>query len=402
MFFLEQAFTEEEAMAFVQEASHSPENQLLHDEIIDPIIQVLNTPKGRKDYIRFGNEFLEANSEMLSKEFPTKAVSFPRAYVDNVFALFGFEQKSFKELLKQLLKSVNDKTAFHTIVQSPTNVIHTFALYYSDMYMSSTNRNLRDSARQQMGLSVYNNVFNHFFHPPHPIESTMAYVYMNLDNSWGLVKSENIVNWIGNTVETAYGFYRTKMDLNMSVTLLVQFLNRIRSSFQQNMRGLANQYFANANSENGNLVGSDVAGSDEYFVSTNTTKIRENLVRKIKGKDQLYADKGNLYAGIGRLKNVKVDTLYDFAQTIDSKDIAMVMDTIFYVFIVRDGNKIEDINSSKYITRITNFPTAIDRAIAGRPVISMLSKKYKIDQSIVKAYICLIATYIMYRINDVQ
>lgn len=402
MFFLEQAFTEEEAMVFVQEASHSPENQLLHDEIIDPIIQVLNTPNGRKDYIRYGNEFLEANSEMLSKEFPTKAVSFPRAYVDNVFSLFGFEQKSFKELLKQLLKSVNDKTSFHTIVQSPTNVIHTFALYYSDMYMSSTNRNLRDSARQQMGLSVYNNVFNHFFRPPHPIESTMAYVYMNLDNSWGLVKSENIVNWIGNTVETAYGFYRTKMDLNMSVTLLVQFLNRIRSSFQQNMRGLANQYFANANSENGNLVGSDVAGSDEYFVSTNTTKIRENLVRKIKGKDQLYADKGNLYAGIGRLKNVKVDTLYDFAQTIDSKDIAMVIDTIFYVFIVRDGNKIEDINSSKYITRITNFPTAIDRAIAGRPVISMLSKKYKIDQSIVKAYICLIATYIMYRINDVQ
>lgn len=402
MFFLEQAFTEEEAMVFVQEASHSPENQLLHDEIIDPIIQVLNTPKGRNDYIRFGNEFLEANSEMLSKEFPTKAVSFPRAYVDNVFALFGFEQKSFKELLKQLLKSVNDKTAFHTIVQSPTNVIHTFALYYSDMYMSSTNRKLRDSARQQMGLSVYNNVFNHFFHPPHPIESTMAYVYMNLDNSWGLVKSENIVNWIGNTVETAYGFYRTKMDLNMSVTLLVQFLNRIRSSFRQNMRGLANQYFANANSENGNLVGSDVAGSDEYFVSTNTTKIRENLVRKIQGKDQLYVDKGNLYAGIGRLKNVKVDTLYDFAQTIDSKDIAMVIDTIFYVFIVRDGNKIEDINSSKYITRITNFPTAIDRAIAGRPVISMLSKKYKIDQSIVKAYICLIATYIMYRINDVQ
>lgn len=399
MFFLEQAFTEEEAMIFVQEALHDPENLPLRTMIIDPIIQVLEHPKSRNEYIGYGNEFLEANSEMLSKEFPTKPVSFPRAYVDNLFHMFGFEQKSFKESVKLLLKSVNDKTSFQTIIASPTNVIHAIVLFYADMIQ---HRQLRDSARQQMGLSVYNNVFNHFFHPPHPIESTMAYVYMNLDNSWGLVKSENMINWIGNTIETAFGFWRTRMSLDMSMTVLVQFLNRVRTSFQQNMRLLANQYFANANSENGNLVGSDVSGSDEYFVSNNTTKIREALVRRINGKDQLYVEKGNIYSGIARLKNVNVESLYEFAQKIDSNDIAMIIDTIFYVFLIKEGNKIEDINSTKFISRITNLPTAIDRAIAGRPVISMLSKKYSTDQTIIKAYICLIATYMMYRINDVS
>lgn len=399
MFFLEQAFTEEEAIIFVQEALHDPENLPLRTMIIDPIIQVLEHPKSRNEYIGYGNEFLEANSEMLSKEFPTKPVSFPRAYVDNLFHMFGFEQKSFKESVKLLLKSVNDKTSFQTIIASPTNVIHAIVLFYADMIQ---HRQLRDSARQQMGLSVYNNVFNHFFHPPHPIESTMAYVYMNLDNSWGLVKSENMINWIGNTIETAFGFWRTRMSLDMSMTVLVQFLNRVRTSFQQNMRLLANQYFANANSENGNLVGSDVSGSDEYFVSNNTTKIREALVRRINGKDQLYVEKGNIYSGIARLKNVNVESLYEFAQKIDSNDIAMIIDTIFYVFLIKEGNKIEDINSTKFISRITNLPTAIDRAIAGRPVISMLSKKYSTDQTIIKAYICLIATYMMYRINDVS
>lgn len=399
MFFLEQAFTEEEAMIFVQEALHDPENLPLRTMIIDPIIQVLEHPKSRNEYIGYGNEFLEANSEMLSKEFPTKPVSFPRAYVDNLFHMFGFEQKSFKESVKLLLKSVNDKTSFQTIIASPTNVIHAIVLFYADMIQ---HRQLRDSARQQMGLSVYNNVFNHFFHPPHPIESTMAYVYMNLDNSWGLVKSENMINWIGNTIETAFGFWRTRMSLDMSMTVLVQFLNRVRTSFQQNMRLLANQYFANANSENGNLVGDDVSGSDEYFVSNNTTKIREALVRRINGKDQLYVEKGNIYSGIARLKNVNVESLYEFAQRIDSNDIAMIIDTIFYVFLIKEGNKIEDINSTKFISRITNLPTAIDRAIAGRPVISMLSKKYSTDQTIIKAYICLIATYMMYRINDVS
>ena len=397
MFFLQEAFTEEEATIFVEASIHDPENTPLRTQIIEPIISVLEHPKSRTEYIKYGNEFLEANSEMLSKEFPTKPVSFPRAYVDNVFRMFGFEQKTFKETIKQILKSVNDKTSFQTIVQNPTNVIHSIVLVYADMIQ---HRQLRDSARQQMGLSVYNNVFNHFFHPPHPIESTMAYVYLNLDNSWNLVKSENVINWIGGTIETAYGFWRTKMDLNMSATVLVQFLNRVRTSFQQNLRLLANQYFDNM--DKGNLIGDDVNSSDEYLETNNTIKIRQGLVRRINGGDQLYKDKGNLYIGIARLKNVRVDSLYDFAQQIHSDDIGNIIDTIFYVFIVKEGNTIEDINTTKYISRITNLPTAIDRAIAGKPIISTLSKKYKVDQSIVKAYICLIATYIMYRINDVK
>ena len=72
MFFLQESFTEEEAMVFVEAALHEPENTPLRTTIIDPIIAVLEHPKSRKEYIKYGNEFLEANSEMLSKEFPTK------------------------------------------------------------------------------------------------------------------------------------------------------------------------------------------------------------------------------------------------------------------------------------------------------------------------------------------
>jgi hypothetical protein len=261
-------------------------------------------------------------------------------------------------------------------------------------------RQLRDSAKQQLGLTVYNNTFNHFFHPPHPVESTMAYVYLTLDNSWGIVKSENVINWIGNTIETCFAAWRTRISLDMSPKILVDFLNRVRSSFQQNLRLLANQYFNNL--DKGNLVADDIDSNAEYLETKNTIKIREGLIRRINSGDQLYKEKGNLYTGIARLKNVKVDTLYNFAQTISSTDIGIIMDTIFYVFLVVEDNNIEDINSTKYISRITNLPTAIDRAVAGKPIILPISKKYKVDQNIVKAYICLIATYIMYRINDVK
>ena len=100
------------------------------------------------------------------------------------------------------------------------------------------------------------------------------------------------------------------------------------------------------------------------------------------------------------MKNVKIDSLYEFAQQIETADIEMLIDMIFYVFIIKEGNNINDINSTKFISRITNLPTAIDRAIEGRPVITLLADKYKVQDNIVKAYVCFIATYMMYRIKE--
>ena len=165
---------------------------------------------------------------------------------------------------------------------------------------------------------------------------------------------------------------------------------------------LANQYFKTVEENKGNLVGTDVSSDDMYFESNNTVKLRDGLIRRINSKDQLYCNKSDLYFGIAKLKNVKTDSLYEFAQSIEQKDISMIIDTIFYVFISKEGNTIEDINTTKYISRITNLPTAIDRAVAGKPIIDRMAKKYSVDQTIVRAYICLIATYIMYRINDVK
>lgn len=397
MFFMEQELTETEAMLIVQEAVHDPKNQKLREELIDPIISILEKGSGRKQYIDYGSSFLGENATMLSREYPTKAVTFPRKYVDGLFAMFGFTMKTFKVILKDVLKSVSSSTEFATITSSPTNVIHSVALYYADMI---GNRQLRDSARQQLGLSVYAVIFNKYF-PSGLNESVMTYTFMELDNSWGIVKSENIINWIASTVETSYGFYRTKMSLNMSAEIMVAFLNRLRNSMNQNMKGLSNRYYDNL--ENGNLIGADLTGDEDYVVTNNYTTLKNNLLRLIKNKDELYYTPGKLYPAIAKLKNVKMETLFDYStKKIKHEDIGTIIDTIFYVFLVKEGHSVEDINSSAYIGRITNLPTAIDRAIAGKPIITPFSKKYKVDASIVKAHICLVATYILNRINDVK
>ena len=397
MFHLDSELTMQEALDLIQEAVTDEENLEFKELLHDPIISVLETPSGQKEYIKLGSSFLEANMEMLSEEYPTKAVVFPRTYVDKVFELFGFEMSEFKLILKELMKKVSDKTSFQTIIATPTNVIHTLALYYSDI---KNHKQLRDSARQQLSLSVYNNIFNKYFTPPHPNVAVMGYVYSTLDNSWGIVKSENIINWIGNTTETAYAFYRDKMAVEISMKIVVDFLNRLRNSFNQNMKLLRNKYGEYLTS--GEMIGEDIDGNADYLSTKNTIQIVNNLMRKIKEGDALYSEMNDTYAGIARLKNVKANALYEFAQKVEHSDIRMIMSTILYVFLTKEDHTIDEINSSKYISRITNFPTAIDRAIEGKPIILPMSKKYKTDASIVKAYICFVATYILARMNEIN
>lgn len=400
MFYMEYVIPETEMFNFIQEGVGDPESAELKSKIIDPVISILSEVKNRKKYIQYGNEFLEANAEMLASEYPTKAVVFPRKYVDDVLELFGFSVASLKETILPILRTIQnrDKANFQKIIATPSNVIHTIVLFYSDTIL---NRELRDSARQQMGLTMYNTAFKKYFSTAYD-KNIMAYTYMNLDRSWGLVKAEDIVTWIGNTVDVSYGFFKTKLTVNMSPAVLASFLGRLLSSFNQNMQQIANRYYINLNSEDVASIGDDVKAGDEYIVSDSFTQLRNNIMRNIKNGDSLYKNKNNLYSGVARLKNVKVETLYNFAQRIDHSDISKIVDNILYVFLVKEGNSIDDINTTKYISRITNMPTAVDRAITGKPIILPMSKKYKEDSIIIKAYVCLIATYILNRINDIK
>ena len=385
----------DEAMTFIESASVDSRTRL-KVEIIEPIMKVLDTKAGSDAYLKFGTEFIEANADMLAREFPTKRVSFPKKYVDNIFSVFGFDKDEFKKTFKEICADINGSD-FKTIMATPTNVIHTIVLFYSDI---TYNRYVRDSARQQLALTVYHVMFNKFYHSL-PDEKVMAYTYLHLNRNWAIIKAEDMMTWISDMVDSAYAFYKTKLTLNTTAHTIIMFLNRLRAQMRQSMAQLAHVYFKNQ--EEGNRVNDDATtGDHEYIVSDDTSQIRSKLMQLIKRGDSLYTTESNLYAGVAKLKNVSSKALYELAQQVSHRDIGELIDLIFYVFIVKENHKIEDINSSTYIGEITNMPTKIDRCIPGKPIIAPYVKKYKVKKELIVAYICLIATWIMMRINDVK
>lgn len=388
--------TMEEALFFLQE---SVDNNVFKEKIVEPIMSKLSSHQVISKYVGYGNDFLSANSDMLAKEYPTQKVSFPQRYVDSVIQLFGFDNKAqLDKYVREALTTVNAKTDFKSIRESPTNIIHTVVLHYSDLVQ---NRKLRDSARQQLALTMWERMYNKYWgSTPVLNEGLMAYTYSKLNMTWDIVNAENMINWITEITEGAYALYRTKLDLNLSMKIVVMFLNETRNRFNQKTRGLSNLYYEYK--DKNVSIGNDTTSDDDYIDTNAYSNIRSSLMRLIKNKDKGYWSKGELYKGIGRWKNVDVDSLYDFAMKVHMDDISKIMDLIFYVFLVKEGNTIKDINSVKYINRITNLPTAIDRCIPGKPVIKPLMKKYDATEIIVRSYICLIATYIMQRINDVN
>lgn len=388
--------TMEQALFFIQEAESSP---LFKQNIVDPIMNSLQTPSVSKRYIEYGNIFLSANADMLAKEYPTREVSFPPKYIDDIMSLFNFTLASLKNNLEKALNEVNDKTKFHSIMESPTNVIHTVVLCYSDLVQ---NRRLRDSARQQLALTMWERMYGKYWKSsPVLNEGLMAYVYSQLNMTWDIVRAENMINWITEITEGAYSLYRSRLDFDLSIKTVVMFLNEIRNRFNQKTKGLSNLYYKYK--DENVIVGNDTTSEDEYIDTNSYANIVQSLMRLINNRDKGYWGKGDLYRGIARWKNVDVESLYNFAtKSIKTNDISRIMKLIFYVFLVKEGNSIKDINSVKYINRITNLPTAIDRCIPGEPVIKPLMKKYNVEENIVRAYICLIATFILQRINDVN
>ena len=244
----ESYFSIDEALTFIQESNDS--TMRLRAEVIEPIMKTLDTKKGSDEYLKFGTEFIEANADMLAREFPTKRVSFPKKYVDNILGVFGFELESFKKTIKSLCEDINGSD-FKTIISTPTNIIHAIVLFYSDM---TFNRYVRDSARQQLALTVYHVMFNKFYHGL-PDEKVMAYTYMHLNRNWDIVKAEDMMTWISDKVDSAYAFYKTQLTINTTMKTIVMFLNRVRTQIRQAMQQLANVYYQNQTE--GNRVNED-------------------------------------------------------------------------------------------------------------------------------------------------
>lgn len=402
-------YTEQEVLDLIMEGTFDdPAKIEMREKLLDPVIKVLQTRNGFLNYINLGNQYIDANAEMLAKQYPTTKVVFPRKYVDEVLNLFGFDKSELQQLLRDMLKRyVNNAADFNSIISYPTNAIHAMALIFSDMvtdvsFMKDGRNRLRDSARQQLGITVYQTAFLKFFKPspPHPIPTTMEYTYMHLDRSWNLVKDGDVITWIGDAVETSFAKHRTKLSLDLTPKVFCDFMNRVWNTFRQNIATLANRYYKDIDAKNS--VAEDT-NEGERIETNEFTKIRNNLVRRISGGDELYCKMNDTYRAIADMKAVKPpELLFDFAQKVDKKDIGNIVDLILYVFITKEGNTLEDINSVKYIKRITKFPTAIDRAVGGKPVILPMCEKYEATDKIVKAYICFVATYIMQRINGAR
>lgn len=392
----------------IQESMDEDKLSKFKELIMDPIIDKLeNSPSVRKRYIEFGTEFVEANAEWLSREYPTLTVSYPRRYVDKLVELFGWTTAEIKKIVTDLCLDHDEippdpsdgkvKVNRDFRVMTPTNFIHTVVLNYSDMKLQTE---LRKSARQQLGMSIYDVVYAKWFKARYIDEKIMAYTYGTLDRTFGLVQAENVVTWINNQIDVSYQFWKSKISLNLSTLTIVLFLGRVFTTFDQAMGLLAKRFHENYGFSG--LVGSDTQNSD-HVVTDNFNTLKNNLIRLIRTKDSMYWNRDSiLYDGVAKMKKVKANELHDLAIKVEIEDIDNIITLILYCFLTKDGNDVKDIQSHKYYEAITKFPTKIDRVIERKPVIAPFVKKYKTSAELCKAYIVLLAIYIMNKLNEIK
>ena len=392
--------TEEECIDLIYESDEFVKSNVLR-EFMNNIDECLQKADCRNAYIQYGDTFLNDNSDMLSKKYPAGKVKWPIKYIDNCLALFGYTNASLKKILIAISKEVSAVNNFKTFTEVPINTLHAMVMLHAEKLGY---HKLKESAKQQLGMSIYSLMFNKYFAKKVMFnEKCMEYTYMHLSNKYDIKHSESVIDWILGIVQSCYEAYWKKLLLTPTPKLIVDFMNRLRNSFNQTMCWLASKYYENIENKN-YMADEDTSGNgDQTELTGNLSKVRSDLIGLLKNGDELYAkENSNLYSAISDMRHVKKAELYRYSQLVKYSDLGNIIDKIFYVFIIQEGNSLADINSTKFISRIKTMPSAVDRCISGEPVIIPLRRKYGYDGEIVKAHICLMCVYIMQRINKVK
>ena len=121
MYINEQFITEEDVLFILETESVLDKSSNCKQYLIDPVFDKLDDINIRKKFIEFGDQFLELNTEMLSKEYPTTRVKYPRRYVDSLFEMFGFSLESINHILDICEKDIKGTIIMNqTMKKKPT------------------------------------------------------------------------------------------------------------------------------------------------------------------------------------------------------------------------------------------------------------------------------------------
>ncbi|MGL6099421.1 MAG: hypothetical protein ACRC0G_07335 [Fusobacteriaceae bacterium] len=206
------------------------------------------------------NMYIDKNSEILYDIGPTKQLVFSDADKDFLFDTTGIDRVTVKEDLKQT--RVIDKK--WVITNDPFNLLATSIIYGLNSEKDDKN------SRQIMyflGLKLYTSKFYRSFNYE-PNYNIMKYTVNNLSEKYKLKQKGNLFDALIDFMDTAFDTY--VKDVNtLDDKILVTFLNGLDTRIGSFVKGIATEFYPNAENNKYMNADTEVKTDDTYLTNDN-------------------------------------------------------------------------------------------------------------------------------------
>lgn len=316
-------------------------DSIMVDRLYDTLANNLKDKEKTKTFEKAIEKYLDKNMPELSQPGPTKLILFTESDKQVAFDATGLDPVDISNAVKE------SKVRMWTSLTHPIIIDLTLAIRY---YKKTNNKNMETKVLSYLVMAMYPSLFKNFWkYDPNP--DIMRYTINNLSNKF---KLKQIGYFFGTLMETATlsnKTYSSKLirGTDNDIKEYTQGLNtRIRSL----LRKIANEFYENERQKNYMGDEYDDNNPDNYKEADSTSfaveRITNGVVMKLmNGVDFKNIDKA------AQMCQVSKSELRNYINTMvtseNRKDIEKIVESILYLFLYDDNNKVGDISNMNFL-----------------------------------------------------
>lgn len=231
------------------------------------ILEHVQKPHFKARIHRITSDFINKNSEELSIRYPSTNITIPKNVIDDILKLVGIGSDTPKAV-SELIDSLNVKTDFKSISQSPHQIVLTAILMAATEIKSDA---IINDVITLVAFTMYPLIFRKYFPVVDPNKTAMEEAVLTASLKFYIAKTDNLLAWVRILTEVPYDFYKERFAAgNKSDVLYINFLNRLRNTMNQQFKSLYSIYKKAYNNKSLSKL-----NNDEFVtLSSNTDKIQ--------------------------------------------------------------------------------------------------------------------------------
>jgi len=288
--------------------------------------------------------FIDKNSEYLSAIGPTHMILFTDREMDIVYDLVGVTP----QIARTIKNKSKDIKATGQVTANPFYFLMTMIIRF---FTIKKNEHMTRNCIFYLGIALYPSVYHKYF--KYGVnENTMNHTINNLSNKYKIKQTGNLYKALDETYYGAYDLHKEGL-IKGDDSDAVQFILALKTRVNSFMKKISNAYY-DAHKK-GQYLNVEFESNDEetYHEADSSTHAISRMVDKVALKLIVDGVPITIINIAAKTNQVSVNELRNYITKMVSNeninDIKLIIESILFLYMFDNKNKLEDINSDKFL-----------------------------------------------------